>query len=378
MPVLLALTAIVGTSGLVALVSQIVPIDDIALPAIMLIGLAVGIDYSLFYIRREREERAKGASKLEAIDIAAATSGRAVLISGLTVIAAMAGMLLTGNTIFISMGLATILVIAVAVIGSLTVLPAVLAALGDKLEKVRIPFIGKRQSQARESRFWGFVTDRVMRHPIVAIVVAGGALVALSLPALGMQTKLPGIESYSKDQPGIETYLKIQKAFPAEADFATVVVKAKDVKAADVQSAIARLKPAEVEINPKGTVAKVNVHLAGSGVDDEAMASLEQLREHTIPAALQGRQRLRRRDRRRRRHRRLQRDDAPEDPDRVRLRPRALVPAAAGHVPLDRDPDQGDHAQPAVGRRVLRAAHAGLPGASAARPSRAGSRCSCS
>ena len=121
--------------------------DDIALPAIMLIGLAVGIDYSLFYIRREREERAKGASKLEAIDIAAATSGRAVLISGLTVIAAMAGMLLTGNTIFISMGLATILVIAVAVIGSLTVLPAVLAALGDKLEKVRIPFIGKRQAR---------------------------------------------------------------------------------------------------------------------------------------------------------------------------------------------------------------------------------------
>ena len=287
-PVLLALTAIVGTSGLVALVSQIVPIDDIALPAIMLIGLAVGIDYSLFYIRREREERAKGASKLEAIDIAAATSGRAVLISGLTVISAMAGMLLTGNTIFISMGLATILVIAVAVLGSLTVLPAVLAALGDKLEKVRIPFIGKRQSQARESRFWGFVTDRVMRHPIVAIVVAGGALVALSLPALGMQTKLPGIESYSKDQPGIGTYLKIQKAFPAEADFATVVVKAKHVDAKDVQGAIARLKPADVEVNPKGTVAKVNVHLAGSGVDDEAMASLKQLREHTIPAAFRG------------------------------------------------------------------------------------------
>ena len=121
------------------------PIDDIALPAIMLIGLAVGVDYSLFYIRREREERAKGADKLDAIDIAAATSGRAVLISGLTVMAAMAGMLLTGNTIFMSMGLATILVVAVAVIGSLTVLPAVLAALGDKLEKGRLPFLGRRQ-----------------------------------------------------------------------------------------------------------------------------------------------------------------------------------------------------------------------------------------
>ena len=129
-PVLLALTAVIGTSGVMALASQILPLDNIAMPAIILIGLAVGVDYSLFYIRREREERAKGRGKLEAIDIAAATSGRAVLISGLTVMAAMAGMLLTGNTIFVSMGIATMLVIAVAVIGSLTVLPAVLAAHG--------------------------------------------------------------------------------------------------------------------------------------------------------------------------------------------------------------------------------------------------------
>ena len=287
-PVLLALTAIVGTSGLVALVSQIIPLDDIALPAIMLIGLAVGIDYSLFYIRREREERARGAGKLEAIDAAAATSGRAVLISGLTVIVAMAGMLLTGNAIFISMGLATILVIAMAVVGSLTVLPAVLAALGDKIEKVRVPLLGKRQSQARESRAWGWLTDRVMRRPVVAVVIAGGALLALALPALGMHTKLPGIESYSKDEPAIQTYLKIQKAFPAEADFATVVVKADDVKAPPVQDAIARLKPASVEINPRGDVAAVDVPLAGSGTDDAAMKSLAHLRGDVIPAAFKG------------------------------------------------------------------------------------------
>jgi uncharacterized membrane protein YdfJ with MMPL/SSD domain len=285
-PVILALTAIIGTSGLVALASQIVPMDDIALPAIMLIGLAVGIDYSLFYVRREREERAKGASKLEAIDAAAATSGRAVLISGLTVMAAMAGMLLTGNTIFISMGVATILVIAVAVLGSLTVLPAVLSAFGDKLERGRLPFIGKRQT--RDSRIWGFVIDRVMRRPVVAIVIAGGALVALSIPALGMETKLPGIESFDKSQPVIQTYLKVQKAFPAEADYATVVVKAADVNAPKVKSAIAAVKPAEVEINPDHTVAKLNVALAGSGVDDKAMKSLEHLRGDVIPAAFNG------------------------------------------------------------------------------------------
>lgn len=287
-PVLLAVTAVLGTTGIVALASQLLPMNDIALPAIILIGLAVGVDYSLFYIRREREERAKGAGKLEAIDIAAATSGRAVLISGLTVIAAMAGMLLTGNSIFISMGIATILVIAVAVIGSLTVLPAVLAAMGDKLEKGRLPFIGRRQSQARESRMWGWMTDRVMRRPWLAIAIAGGALVALTIPAFGMQTKLPGIESFDKSQPVIQTYLKVQEAFPAEADFATVVVKAADVEAPAVKTAIAELEPSNVEVNPAGTVARVDVALAGSGVDDEALASLEHLREDVIPAAFTG------------------------------------------------------------------------------------------
>jgi RND superfamily putative drug exporter len=287
-PVILALTAVIGTTGVMALASQIVPLDDIAMPAIILIGLAVGVDYSLFYIRREREERAKGAGKLEAIDIAAATSGRAVLISGLTVMAAMAGMLLTGNTIFVSMGIATMLVIAIAVIGSLTVLPAALAAMGDKLEKGRLPFIGRRQSQARESRMWGWLTDRVMRRPVLAVVIAGGALVALTIPALSMETKLPGIESYSKDQPVIQTYLKIQKAFPAEADYAMVVVEADNVAAPQVKAAIEKLDPSDVLVNPAGTVAVVNVALEGSGVDDAAMTSMQRLRDTTIPAAFAG------------------------------------------------------------------------------------------
>ena len=287
-PVILALTAVIGTSGVMALASQILPLDNIAMPAIILIGLAVGVDYSLFYIRREREERAKGRGKLEAIDIAAATSGRAVLISGLTVMAAMAGMLLTGNTIFVSMGIATILVVAVAVIGSLTVLPAILATFGNKLEKGRLPFIGRRQSQARESRMWGWLTDRVMRHPIVAIIVAGGALVALSIPALGMQTKLPGIESYSNEYSSIQTYLKIQKAFPAEADYAMVVVKASDVTSPQVKKAIDGLNPSDVNVNPDRTVATVNVALDGSGVDDKAMASMHRLRDTTLPAAFKG------------------------------------------------------------------------------------------
>ena len=284
-PLLLAVTAVFGTGGLVAIVSQVVPMDPVAQAAILLIGLAVGVDYSLFYIRRQREERAKGHDKLDAIDIAAATSGRAVLLSGLTVMAAMGGMLLTDNATFISMGLSTILVVAVAVIGSLTVLPAVIAGLGDKLDKGRIPFLGRRQAQARESRLWGALTNRVMRHPKTAAVISGGLLVALALPATGMQTKLPGIESEASSQPIIQTYLKIQKAFPSEANYAMVVVQAKNIDAPKVQDAIAKLNPAAVEINPKHTVAIVNVGLPGSGVNEAAMKGMHHLRDSTVPAA---------------------------------------------------------------------------------------------
>ena len=123
-PLLLGLTAVMATLGLVALPSQIVPLGENTASIVLLVGLAVGVDYSLFYLRREREERRAGAGKRDAIDIAAATSGRAVLISGLTVMAAMAGMFLTGDTIFMALGVGAITVVAVAVIGSLTVLPA--------------------------------------------------------------------------------------------------------------------------------------------------------------------------------------------------------------------------------------------------------------
>ena len=151
-PVLLALSAVAGTMGLVNVISHVVPLSDGASAVILLIGLAVGVDYSMFYLRREREERAKGRSPREALEIAAATSGRAVLISGFTVMIAMAGMYFAGDSTFVSFGTGTILVVAVAMIGSLTVLPALLASLGDRVEKGRIPFLSRVKSQNGESR----------------------------------------------------------------------------------------------------------------------------------------------------------------------------------------------------------------------------------
>ncbi len=143
-PMLLGLTAVMAAIGLLAIPSQLFAMDEAANSVILLVGLAVGVDYSLFYLKREREERAAGKGPEAALEAAAATSGRAVLISGLTVIAALAGMFLGGTAIWTSIGIGTIMVVAIAIAGSLTVLPATLSWLGDRVDKGRIPFLGKR------------------------------------------------------------------------------------------------------------------------------------------------------------------------------------------------------------------------------------------
>ena len=182
-PLLLAISCVMAAMALVALPSQLSPVDSNVYSVILLIGLAVGVDYSLFYLRREREERAAGREPREALEVAAATSGRAVLISGLTVIVAMAGMFLSGDKTFFSFAEGTILVVAIAMFASLTVLPALLAWLGDRINKGRIPFLAPAAS-GRRVRFWSAIVDRVMRRPWLSIAIAGGALVALAMPAL--------------------------------------------------------------------------------------------------------------------------------------------------------------------------------------------------
>ena len=201
MPLLIGITAVMAALGLVALPSQILPVDANLPAVILLIGLAVGVDYSLFYLRREREERAAGRSERSALETAAATSGRAVLISGVTVIVAMAGMFISGDKSFISFAEGTIVVVAIAVFASLTVLPAMLSWLGDRVEKGRIPLLGRRRRPAGQSRFWTALTGRVMRRPGLSIVLAGGLLVALAIPALQMKIVTSGVEQLPQDIP---------------------------------------------------------------------------------------------------------------------------------------------------------------------------------
>ena len=294
-PLLLAITAVMATTSLIAFPSQIVPVDEQIGEVILLIGLAVGIDYSLFYLRREREERAAGRSEHAALEAAAATSGRAVLVSGITVLIAMAGMFLSGDKSFMSFSIGTMMVVAVAMIGSLTVLPALLGRLGDKVEKGRIPFVHRLRSKNGESRVWSAILDRVLRRPVVSAVAAGAVLIALTVPALSLNTTTTGLDDISI--PEIEPMKRLDDAFPGGNDPATVAIKADDVRAPQVQDAIVALKkealatgqlkgPIEVEASRDSTVATVDIALVGSGTDAESQAALATLREDVLPSTL--------------------------------------------------------------------------------------------
>jgi uncharacterized membrane protein YdfJ with MMPL/SSD domain len=244
-PLLLGLTAVFATFGLIAVPSHVVPVALQAYAMVLLIGLAVGVDYSMFYLKRERQERARGRTEGAALAAAAATSGRSVLVSGLTVMVSMAGMFLTGDQTFASLAFATILVVAVAVLGSLTVLPAVLSRLGDKVDRLRVPLLGRIRRDDGEGRIWGATVDRVLRRPALSAVVAAAVLLALAPPASQLRLALQGTQSFPQSLEVIKTYKRMQQAFPGTALPANVIVKAPDVKAPAVRAAIGRSSSAQ-------------------------------------------------------------------------------------------------------------------------------------
>ena len=294
-PVLLALTAVFASIGLYALFTHLLPGSfDITQSVILLIGMAVGVDYSLFYLRREREERNAGRSPREALLRAAGTSGMAVLISGATVLVAMAGMFLAGNAIFTSMAIGTMFVVVAAVVGSVTVLAALLSKLGDRVDRLGVPLFGRRKHDAGESRAWGFVLDRVLRHPVVSVALSAGFLVLLTIPVLQMHTKLPSFTDLPKSLPLVRTYERIQKAFPGSQTPALVVVKAKDVRAPAFTKAFEQFQqratatgllfpPYRVAVSDDWMVARIDFSIAGNGDDKRSIAALNALRNDVIP-----------------------------------------------------------------------------------------------
>ncbi|MEV6488445.1 MMPL family transporter [Actinoplanes sp. NPDC051633] len=270
LPVALAVTAIIAAGGLLAFASRLVPTVDATMHVMLVLGLAVGVDYCLFYIRRERDERRAGADPEQALVIAAQTSGRSVWISGLTVIVAMAGMFFTRDATFSSFGAATILVVTTAVLGSLTVLPAVLSLLGDRVDAVKIPGLYRRRSGGR---VWRAIVRVALARPLVSALAAAAVLLVLATPILDLRLKSEGIEDLSPSEPVVAAGLAVRDAFPAQLAPAEVVVRGRVSDAV-----VAQLKPAgDVRVNPAGTVTVIP-----SGL------SVEDLRTDVLPRVLPG------------------------------------------------------------------------------------------
>jgi len=324
-PVLLSFSAVLASIGLSSLVSHVAHASDATSSVILLIGMAVGVDYSLFYVKREREERAAGLEGRDALHRAAATSGQAVLISGATVLVAMAGMLFAGSSIFTSIGIGAMIVVFVSMIGSLTVLPALLAKLGDRIDRgviavaastvglafrkreprvirhlrTRRTLIQRLKGPGGESRVWGALLRPALRYPAAAAVLSAGFLAVLALPVFGIHTKLVGLNDLPHSLRIVRTYEAIQHAFPGASTPADVVVTAPDVTAPRVQRALAGLrrdalasgvmkKPIRTYVNPSRTVAKVEIPLVGKGNDAASTHALSVLRKQVVPASLPG------------------------------------------------------------------------------------------
>jgi uncharacterized membrane protein YdfJ with MMPL/SSD domain len=296
LPLLLGLTAVAATIGLLAPLSQALPVAEAITSIVLLVGLAVGVDYSMFYIRRERDERRAGSSPEAALEIAAATSGRAVMISGLTVVVAMAGMFVIGHPVFQSFAVGTIMVVAIAVIGSLTVLPAMLATLGDRIDRGRLPFFGRRE-RPPEAGAWAAIVGAVLRRPWLSAGSAAALLVVLALPTLRLHTADPGVQSLPRELPIMQTYARVQAAFPGGPQPAVIAVRIPPGDALRVILALDAVRdralatrllhqPFGFTLNGDRTVGVITIAMAGRGTDATSNRALAALRDDVIPSTL--------------------------------------------------------------------------------------------
>jgi putative drug exporter of the RND superfamily len=297
-PLLLAGTAVASAISLLAIPSRWLPVSSTTSSVVLLVGMAVGVDYSLFYLRREREERAAGRTRREALRIASATSGRAIVISGLTVMISLAGLFLSGIDVFSGLAVGTITVVGLSVLGSVTVLPALLAWLGPFANRGRIPLIGRRRTAARPSRLWAALARRVVRHPALWGAAAAIPLLALAAPALGIRASDPGLHELPASVPVIHTLAAIQRAFPGDPAPAEVVITGQHLNRPQVAGALTALRaaaatsggalrePITTTLTDHSQVLIITVPLAGDGTGPASMHALGTLRDHVLPATL--------------------------------------------------------------------------------------------
>ncbi|WP_328991811.1 MMPL family transporter [Kribbella sp. NBC_01245] len=295
-PILLALSAVAAAIGLSAAASHLVPAVEAGNSVILLIGMAVGVDYSLFYLRREREERARGRNHLDAVELAAATSGHAVVVSGIAVIISMGGLFLAQDATFSSFAVGSILVVAVAVIGSLTVLPAILGKLGRWVDRPRVPLLWRLSARNGEPRFWPAVLKPALKRPAATLIVSVVALLAVASPALGMTLKFPGTEDLPRDTAVMQAYDRLTEQFPSTGTSHQLAVQAP----ADQQPAVAaaltdlvnRTKSSDLfaqdgltepRVSADKTVTVLEVATPYDGGSQQARDALAKLRSELMP-----------------------------------------------------------------------------------------------
>jgi RND superfamily putative drug exporter len=295
-PVLLAGTAVVTAVSLLGVAARWFPVGSGTSELVLVIGMAVGIDYSLFYLRREREERMNGHDEQAVVGIAAATSGRAILVSGLTVMVSLAGLFLTGIDIFTGIAFGTIMVVGVAVLGSLFFLPALLSWLGPWADRLQLPYLGRRLTHPQPSRLWAGLARRVVRRPLLYGGVAAAALLALSAPALGMRLANPSVDLPS-NLGVVQVLAEIQHEFPAKPAPADVVVSGANLESPAMQRAIATLRiraaaggpihgPVSASAVADGKALVIEVPLAGNGSNKASNDALLSLQNEILPATI--------------------------------------------------------------------------------------------
>jgi uncharacterized membrane protein YdfJ with MMPL/SSD domain len=297
-PLVLAILSIVVALGLTAIVGQAFELSVFVTNMIFGMGLALGIDYSLFILSRFREERSQGREKLDAIETAGATASRAVLFSGAAFVLAMTGLVLVPNTIMRSLATGAILVGIVSVVAALTLLPAVLSLLGDGIERLRIPYFGRAASAGAESRFWGRIVRGVMRRPVASLVVSVGLLLAAAVPVLSLESGTAGISTLPDRFESKQGFLLLNREFPGQTTDPVRIVVEGDSASPEVRASVealqAELGEREIfgepttETSPDGGLIVLTAPVAGDSVSAEAVAAVRDLRNEVVPAAFAG------------------------------------------------------------------------------------------
>jgi RND superfamily putative drug exporter len=298
LPILTAILSIVIAVGAVALLGRAFEFNFSTVNMITMIGLAVGIDYSLFVIHRFREERESGREKSEAIAVTGATANRAVLFSGGTVIVGLAGMMIVPSNIYRSLAAGAIIVAIFAILAALTLLPAILSIIGDRVNALRIPFL-QRSGPSNGPGFWGRVATAVMARPLFFVVITVGFLLAAAAPALALNSGLPGVSTFPEGSESRQAFEILDAEFSAGLISPTeIVVLADDVDTPDMQTAIANLRSAlerdpelgesTVETNSSGDVAVISVFIKGDANSDAAYDAVSRVRGEYIPGAFSG------------------------------------------------------------------------------------------